>query len=164
MLRMVIINTSPIQYLHQLGLISILNSLYGKVHLPEEVSEEIEQGKLEGINLPDINSLEFVNILPKQGSAFNRLVRDLDKGETAVILNSLVNPGSLVVIDDFLARKVSMELNLNLTGTAGILIAAKLKGLIDSVGPYLDRLNQLGFYLAPVHRLHILRKAEEDIQ
>ncbi len=49
--RMVIINTSPIQYLHQLGLINILNSLYGKVHLPEEVSEEIEQGKLESIGL-----------------------------------------------------------------------------------------------------------------
>lgn len=161
MLRMVIVNTSPIQYLHQLGLIGILNSLYEKIHLPEEVLQELGQGKLEGIDLPDISRLNFVEVLNQKETAFSQLVRDLDKGETAVILNGLENPGSLVVLDDLLARRVSIELGLYLTGTAGILICAKLQGLIDKVAPYLDRLGQLGFYLAPEHKSHILKRAKE---
>jgi uncharacterized protein len=161
--KMVIVNTSPIQYLHQLGLIDILKILYGSIYLPQEVVHELEQGRIDGVDLPDISNLNFVEVLDLKEPFVSLVVRDLDKGETAVILNSLENPGSIVVLDDFLARRISVELGLKLTGTAGILIAAKLQGLIDSVSPYLDRLAQLGFYLAPAHKQYILKKAMEQI-
>ncbi len=46
---------------------------------------------------------------------FSKLARDLGKGETAVILNGLESPGSLVILDDFLARNVARELGLKVS-------------------------------------------------
>lgn len=157
-----VFNTSPVQYLYQLGLIDCLHSLYGKIYIPEEVISEIERGKEEGIELPEIQQLSFVEKLNSKTMSFSQLVRDLGKGETAVILHGLETPGSIVVLDDLLARKIAIELGLKLTGTAGILIAAKSNGLIDKVYPYLDKMERLGFYLAPEHKSLILQKANED--
>jgi predicted nucleic acid-binding protein len=36
----VIADTSPIQYLYQIGLLDMLNVLYGKIIIPEAVAEE----------------------------------------------------------------------------------------------------------------------------
>ncbi|MEA3417706.1 MAG: DUF3368 domain-containing protein [Thermodesulfobacteriota bacterium] len=51
---------------------------------------------------------------------------------------------------------------MKLTGTAGILINAKMKGLIEAISPYLDQLEHLGFHLAPEHKSLILKKAGEE--
>lgn len=163
MQRIVLVNTSPIQYLHQIGLINLFKSLYGKIYVPQEVVDEIYQGKIEGVDLPDIDNLNFVEVVKEKSPSSKRLVRDLGEGESAVLLNGLENPGSLVVLDDFLARKVATELELNLTGTAGILIAAKSQGLLHNVAPCLDRLRQLGFNLAPAHK-HIILKSAKEMQ
>lgn len=159
--NMVLFNTSPIQYLYQLGLFDVLKALYGKIWLPEEVVQEIVQGQSEGVELPDIKKLDFIEILGSKGGALNRRVRELGKGETAVIIHGLENPETMLVLDDLFARKVTLELGLKLTGTAGILIAAKSKGLISNVDIYLDQLEHLGFYLSPAHKSLILQKARK---
>lgn len=133
--KMVLFSTSPVQYLHQLGLISLPKNLYGKIYIPEEVIEEIEKGKVEGVELPEIQQLEFAEKLDSKLMAFSRIVRDLGKGEASVIMHGLENSRSTVVLDDLLARRVALELGLKLTGTAGILIAAKAKKLIDCINP-----------------------------
>lgn len=159
---MIIFNTSPIQYIYQIGLIHILEELYRKVYVPNEVSDEIEKGIYEGVDLPDIRHAGFVEILDAKATYLSSVVRDLGKGETAVILHGLENSRSTIVVDDFLARKVALELEIRFTGTAGILIAAKNKGLIQSINPYLDLLTKLGFYLPPKHKSLILKKANES--
>jgi predicted nucleic acid-binding protein len=161
MRNMVLFNTSPIQYLYQLGLFDVLKALYDKIRLPEEVVQEILKGKTEGVELPDIEKFSFVEVLDSKVSTFSRLVRDLGKGETAVIVHGLENPEAMVVLDDLLARRVAMELGLKLTGTAGILIAAKAMGLVSDVGTHLGQLERLGFYISPVHKALILKKASE---
>lgn len=159
--KMIIFNTSPIQYIYQLGLIDILKQLYYKVYIPDDVFDEIEKGIYEGIDLPDLRQTGFFEILDTKETYLSSVVRDLGKGETAVILHGLENIESTIVIDDFLARKVAMELEIRFTGTAGVLIAAKNKGLIQAVKPYLELLTKHGFYLAPKHKSLILKKANE---
>ncbi|WP_373498301.1 DUF3368 domain-containing protein [Desulfococcus sp.] len=159
---MVILNTSPLQYLHQLGLLDVLESLFSRIYVPAEVVEELDGGKLEGVHLPDLQDLEFIKILPPQPISAIKLARDLGNGETAVILHGLENPGCLIVLDDLLARRTARSLGVKLTGTAGILITAKRKGVIQEIKPYLDQLAQLGFYLAPSHKSLILEKAGEQ--
>ncbi len=41
-----VVNTSPIFYLNRLGLLDILNKLYGVITIPETVKDELEQGRL----------------------------------------------------------------------------------------------------------------------
>jgi predicted nucleic acid-binding protein len=71
------------------------------------------------------------------------------------------NPGSLVILDDRLAREVARAFKVKVTGTAGLLIMAKERCLIKAVKPYLDKLIDIGFYLAPEHKASILKEANE---
>lgn len=162
MSRKVFLDTSVIQYLYQLRLLRILRDLFGIVYVPREVEEELEKGRQEGIELPDLEETDFVEVVEVKAMSLTKLVRDLGRGETAVILLGLENPDSLVVLDDDLARKVARELGVRVTGTVGVLINAKGRGIIKAVRPYLDRLEDLGFYLAPEHRFLILREAGEN--
>ena len=162
MSKKVFLNTSPIQYIHQLGLIHIIKELFGRVYVPAEVHEELNSGRKEGVELPNLEGMDFIKIIEPKVSSFSELVRDLGKGETAVILLGLENPGSLVILDDLLARRVAKSLGVKLTGTAGVLINAKMKGLVDDISPYLDKLEHFGFHLAHEHKSLILKKAGEE--
>lgn len=86
MSKKVFLNTSPIQYIHQLGLIRIIKELFGKVYVPAEVHEELNRGREEGIELPYLEGMDFIEIMEPKAISFSKLVRDLGKGETAVIL------------------------------------------------------------------------------
>ncbi|WP_207765395.1 hypothetical protein [Cuspidothrix issatschenkoi] len=47
---LVIVNTSPLLYLHQVGHLGLLQKLYGEVITPPAVIEELAVGKNQGIN------------------------------------------------------------------------------------------------------------------
>jgi predicted nucleic acid-binding protein len=53
-------DTSPIQYLHQLELLHFLPKLANKVFVPSAVVEEIRIGHSQGINLPELEKLDWM--------------------------------------------------------------------------------------------------------
>ncbi len=53
----VIVNTSPLLYLHQVGHLQLLQQLYGTIIVPPAVPQELEVGKLQGVDVPEINSI-----------------------------------------------------------------------------------------------------------
>jgi hypothetical protein len=69
--------------------------------------------------------------------------------------------GSLLILDDGLARQHARLLNLRMTGTAGILLRAKNENRIDAIKPLLERLRDLGFFLDGTTEAAILRLAGE---
>ena len=64
-------------------------------------------------------------------------------------------------MDDKYARKTAKYMNLAVTGTMGVLIKAKQKGLIDKVKPVMDRLIQNGLYVSSEVQLSVLKIAGE---
>jgi predicted nucleic acid-binding protein len=56
----VICNTSPLQYLHQLGALHVLPALVKTITVPPAVQEELNIGRNLGLNLPDLKSLDWV--------------------------------------------------------------------------------------------------------
>jgi predicted nucleic acid-binding protein len=54
----VICNTSPFQYLHQIGQLHILHALAGKIIVPPAVVEELAVGRVAGVDLPDLAQLD----------------------------------------------------------------------------------------------------------
>jgi hypothetical protein len=58
----VISNTSPIQYLFQIGLLDLLFSLYEEVTVPEAVNSELVEGRSHGVDLPDADVLSQFNV------------------------------------------------------------------------------------------------------
>lgn len=142
----VVVNTSPLQYLHQLGLLHLLRSFYGKVNVPQAVEDELTVGRTRGYSVPVIRELDWVAVRPIDQSSLLRLVTDLGRGEREVLALALEMPGCLVVLDDGQARRHAQVLGLNLTGTLGILIRAKREGKLPALDPVLDQLERLRFH------------------
>ena len=157
----VIVNTSPLQYLHQVGQLGLLRELFGRVVVPGAVAAEIAAGRRLGVSLPQPETIEWVDILNPSSPVGGLLAWDLGAGESAVLSLALEHPGSWVVLDDKLARQAAVHLNLPLLGTAGILLRAKHAGHLPSVRPVLNQLTALGFRLTPETVRNILDLAQE---
>jgi predicted nucleic acid-binding protein len=157
----IICNTSPFQYLHQLGLLDVVRKIVGQITVPPAVVAEIEEGKARGVDLPDLHQLDWVSVRTPQSQTSVPLVTDLGPGETEVLMLALEAPQATVVLDDALARQLAEVLGLRLTGTLGLLLDAKQAGLVPALTPILDQLQALRFRLAPHTRAAVLRLAGE---
>lgn len=160
-MREVVCNTSPLQYLHQLGELHLLPSIYGRISIPQAVADEILTGKSGGIDLPELLALDWIQVHRVELN-LEPQPRNIHRGEAKVIALALSIPQSLVILDDLVARKHARLLGLAVTGTLGILVKAKAVGLIERLGPKLDRLEQLGFRVSNETRLAILEVAGEE--
>ena len=90
------------------------------------------------------------------------LVTSLGDGEKEVLALGLEATNALLVLDDRNARRYAIAAGLELTGTLGILVLAKERGLIDSIRPALDRLQELQFRLSAATRQMVLNLAGEE--
>lgn len=115
----VICNTSPIQYLYQLGLLHVLPSLAQHIFVPPAVVDEIELGRASGVSLPQLELLEWVEVRRPVGEVVLPLVTDLGPGEAEVLMLALELPEAVVVLDDMLARRVVEMLRLHPDWYAG---------------------------------------------
>lgn len=89
-----------------------------------------------------------------------RDIANLGPGETAVL--SLASAESCpVLMDDRLGRKVAAAHGIPVIGSAGILLAAKERGLIDEIAPILAGWRGWGYFLAPGLVNAVLRRAGE---
>jgi predicted nucleic acid-binding protein len=157
----IICNTSPLQYLHQLDVLHVLRELVKTITVPPAVQQELETGRRLGLNLPDLQTLDWIVVRRPSSSVALPLVTDLGSGEREVLALALETPDSVCILDDSLARQVAKMLRLRITGTLGILIDAKRRGIISAVGPFLDQLQSFGFRLAPQTRAAVLRLVSE---
>ena len=124
-------DTSAIQYLHQTGFIRLLRELAENVLIPPAVKEELNAGRKSGIDLPDIGRISWIKLVHPRGEKDTRLVGDMGPGEAEVMMLALETDGRVAVLDDALARKRASLLGIPFTGTLGLLLDAKNKGLIS---------------------------------
>jgi predicted nucleic acid-binding protein len=161
-LREFICNTSPFQYLHQLSALEILKGLTGGVVVPPSVQTELDEGRRAGHDLPDLAKLDWVRLRRPQSTPVLPLAADLGPGESAVLALALESQDACVILDDGLARRAASLLGIPFTGTLGLLIDGKRKGLIPAVAPLLDRLDVLRFRVSASTRAAVLQLAGED--
>ncbi len=158
----VVCNTSPLQYLHQAGCLQVLPALVDKIIVPPAVVDELSVGKKAGIDLPEVSRLNWLEIRSPASIAALPLITDLGPGESQVLALALEIPGTVVILDDLLARRVAETMRIQLTGTLGVLLAAKRAGLIKAIAPILDKLQVLRFRVSPGTRSVVLKLAGES--
>jgi predicted nucleic acid-binding protein len=158
-----IANTSPLLYLHQCGLTDLLVKLYDEILVPPAVVQELAAGRALGFDLPDLTVFPWVRIVRPQSMAILPAVSDLGPGEREALALAAETPGSILVIDDGLARRYAGHLGVRFTGTAGVLVKAKQRGLLAAVAPVLDRLAALRFRLDAQTRSAVLRLVGEEL-
>ena len=157
----VICNTSPIQYLYQADMLELLPALAGKVYIPEAVVAELEEGRRRNVILPVLEDLSWLIVRPVRDRTLLPLVTHLGDGEKEVLALGLETQDALLLLDDRDARRYARTLALEITGTLGLLLRAKERGILDAVGPVLDRLQSLRFRLNVRMREMVLKRAGE---
>jgi predicted nucleic acid-binding protein len=157
----VIVNTSPLQYLHQTGLLHLLPDHYGQVSVPHAVIDELERGRAIGIALPIVTQLPWVIVKKPQRPILLPLAGGLGAGESEVLALAGEMDNPIVVLDDRRARRYARLLNITITGTLGILLKAKQTGSLAALRPVIEQLRTLGFRVHPGTYEAILRLADE---
>jgi predicted nucleic acid-binding protein len=72
----------------------------------------------------------------------------IDKGESSAIALALETPNCTIILDDYKARKTADQLGLHITGTIGVIVKAKLNGVITSIKPILSKIRTTDFRLS----------------
>lgn len=157
----VVSNTTPLQYLHQAGVLDLLPGLYERLVVPAAVADEILVGRDAGVDLPDLAALDWIEIRSVEASPWP-IARDIHRGEAEVLALAGSMPQTLMILDDLAARRHARLLNLKFTGTLGVLLRAKRQGLIPEVRQVLDRMEECGFRLAQNTRREVLGLAGES--
>lgn len=147
-IRRVIMNASPIICMMKAGITGILPLLFKDIVVPEEVKREIlVKG---GTTLKSEVSASYQWLRPVNDIVIAPQVAswDLGQGESAVISFALENPDFWAVIDDREARRCATALHCRHTGTLGIIVLAKRRGIIPSIRAYIERLKEAGLWLS----------------
>ncbi len=58
--KIVIVNTSPLFYLHRLGYFHLLEKLYDQIIIPHAVIAELEEGDKHGEDVPKIRDFNWI--------------------------------------------------------------------------------------------------------
>ena len=157
----VITDTSPLQYLFQVGALDLLPALFGRITVPVGVAHELAVGRSLGTLLPDPAAYGWMETCEVADTSLLPTVSDLGPGEREAIALARQWPGSLVILDDGRARRYAHVHQIRCTGTLGILVTSKDLGLISAVTPCVAALEEHGFHLNPGTRAHVLRLAGE---
>lgn len=147
--NLIITDSGCLIALERIDRLDILPSLFGEVWLPPAVSQEFDRA---------LSWLQVV--VPKDQGMVAALKLSIDDGEAEAIALAYEYQCRLIV-DDLQARKVAQRLGLQITGTVGILITAKKRGMIDSVKGVIDSLESVGFYVSEALKAQALQLAGE---
>ncbi len=155
----VVSDTSPLSYLHQISRLSLLHSLYGDIVIPPAVRDELRAAS----GLHEAFDWSLVRVVtPESMYQVEKLLVELDRGESEAIVVALELGADLLLIDERTGRDVARRMGMRRTGLVGVLIEAKSHGLIISVSEELDRLvAQTTFRIHPTVRTEALRLANE---
>jgi hypothetical protein len=144
----VVANAGPLIALARIDRLALLPTLYREVVVPPVVYQEIT-GE---IDLPGAEELAQAGWLRAMAArdqlAVQRLLFWLDRGESEAIVLAQ-EMGATLLIDERRGRAIAATLSLQITGTVGILLAAKELGQVQVVTPLLDALLAAGVRLSP---------------
>ncbi len=150
--KIIIADTSCLILLSKIKELELLKELYQVVVVRPEIVNEY------GEELPKWFVVENVTNLNKK----IELEKKVDRGEASAIALSLESQNSIVILDDVKARKLAEKLNVNFTGTLGIIVKAKLKNVIPSIKPILEKIEQTDFRVSEELIKITLKKADEE--
>jgi len=149
----VVSDSGPLIALERIQQLQLLHELFTRILIPPAVEKEVASLR----KPPDWVLVQPLRHPPRLG----RLGLSLGAGEREAIGLSLETGAARLLVDDKAARRLARSLHLPIIGTLGLLLAAKRRGLLSTVRPYLDALQNASFYLTPDLYGRVLAQADE---
>lgn len=162
-MRKVIVNSTPLIILCNIGKLEILKEMYGEVVIPQAVYTEVTVKKDSACQ--QVVSADWIHVEQVKDHSEKKMYKaKLHEGEVEVMmLAQETGKEALVVIDDNAAKKTAKYLGLTVTGTAGVLLKAKKRGILPEIRPVLESMKRKGFYISGNVEQMILEQAKEQL-
>ena len=166
MTGIVVADTGPLIALGRVECLKLLHDLYQDILIPPAVREELLLGSGRPGARQSAEALEqgWLQVQePSAGSAqaLSELMLVLDPGEAEAILLAEEVNCRFLLIDERKGRAIASRRGVPVVGIAGVLLAAKKRGLIDVVVPILKNLEQAGYRISAGLTKEITRLAGE---
>jgi len=149
--KTIIADTSCFILLSKIEKLDILKYLYGNVNVTREIANEYNKKFPDWVKIHSVSETLRQEILEIQ----------VDKGEASAIALAMEIKDSVLILDDYKARKIAETLNLKVTGTIGVIIKAKHTGVINSVKPILESIKETDFRMSTEIVNQALKEAGE---
>src|SRR6266700_4432918 len=131
-MRLVVADTSPLNYLVLIGQVEILPALFERIFVPQTVQNELRQNEApETIRRWIAAPPSWLEIVPTEPVNGDPELLRLDEGERAAILLATQIGADLLLIDDRDGVNVARSRGFAVTGTLGILDLGATRGLIQ---------------------------------
>jgi len=158
----VVANAGPLISLAQISLLHLLPSLFGHVRIPPAVHEEVVTSKHTGKTSAEVDITGWLQVTKVRHTTAVELLRErLGAGESEAIVLAIESRAALLLIDEKRGRRVAESQGVEKSGTLGVLIPAKRRGLIDAVQPLLLELKTAGFRMSEELYQRVLSVAGE---
>jgi uncharacterized protein len=146
-------DSGPLIHLAIVGQFLLLPRYFNILLTIPQVYDEVVtqgQGKPGASELRHAESDGWMTVTPVIDHAFvQRLATPhMSTTDAAVVACALEQQVPLVLTDDTAVRGLAERESLLVTGTVGLLVRARLDGVISALKPLLDQLIAAGFYLA----------------
>ncbi|QJD79702.1 DUF3368 domain-containing protein [Spirosoma rhododendri] len=149
--NLVISDTSCLVLLTNIDELDLLRRCYDRILITPEVATEY------GIPLP-----EWIEIRsPSDRNMQQVLLETLDLGEATALSLAWELRHYTVIIDDLKARKAGIRMGLRVTGTIGVIVRAKQKGILTQATPILAKVQQTNFRVSDNVIAEAIREAGE---
>jgi predicted nucleic acid-binding protein len=142
----IVTDASPLIVLARARHIDFLTLAGTPIHVPETVSREVRGHSDEAARALD--TIEWLRTVPDAESL--PLVRgwDLGPGESDVLEWAMANRPARAIIDDYAARQLAGVLAVRVTGTLGLALLARQRGVIPFTRPLVEEFVRAGLYLS----------------
>jgi predicted nucleic acid-binding protein len=146
----VVTNSGPLIALASVGQLDILHGLYTEVLVPQAVWREVAEAGAGRPGSRELVTTSWAIQVTLDPPPDRLLMEELGAGEAEAIALAVHREARLLLMDDRRARRVAeLAYGLRVKGVAGILVAAKHRGLISAVRPLLEMMQVRGYYLSP---------------
>jgi len=149
--EIIVSDTSCLILLDKLGRLDLLRKLFGNIKITQVVADEF------GKSIP-----EFIKIENPIDKNYQKILESfLDSGESSALALALEKKNCLLILDDIKGRREARQLEIHFTGTLGILVIAKEKGLIKSFTNILEDIKKTNFRISEDLIKEVKRKCGE---
>lgn len=149
--NVVIADTTCFILLDKIGKLDLLKLLFSKIFTTKQIASEFGKPLPNWVIIQTLKDHHYIEILEVE----------VDLGEASAIALYFEIENSLLILDDYKARKLASKLGINFTGTFGVLLKAKEKGLITAIKPILDLIQKTNFRFSEAVLHSILSEANE---
>lgn len=151
MQKVIVSDTSCLILYNKIGELELLHKVFGRIVITETVAKEFKK------QIP-----RWIEIINPTTNLHVGLLGLLDAGEATSISLATELKEALLIIDESKGRKVARELGITISGSLGVLLAAKNKGIISSVKPIIQKISETDFRLSEELIRRVLQYAKEE--